>query len=136
MDWNRLKWPLILFEGRRKGVSCSSLHSRKGIDTLVGTQLTTWLVICGWIWLQSNVNWKSMPKKSKQNMICLSLRQRTFKFLHPDIQVFIVNIVYYSLLLELMYALIVKSVYHLFDFRNDEQEIYHFTLLFINLHFF
>ena len=103
IDRNRLKWPIILFKGE-KGVSCSSLHSGKVLTTLVGTQLTTRLVICEWIWLQSNVNWKSMPKKSKQNMISLSLRQRTFKILPLDIQVVIVNIVYYSLLLELMYA--------------------------------
>ena len=37
--------------------------------------------------------------------------------------------------------LIVKSVYHflvshLFDFRNDEQEIYHFASLFIILRFY
>ena len=57
---------------------------KKVLTTLVETQLTTRLVICEWIWLQSNVNWKSMPKKSKRNMISLSLWQRTFKILHPD----------------------------------------------------
>ena len=92
----------------------------------------------------SKATWieRACHRRASGIWLAYHFRQRTLKILHPEYPSCYCKycLLFFTTKIDVC-MLIVKSVYHflvshLFDFRNDEQEIYHFASLFITLRFY